>query len=223
MPICGSVPGIVVSGRSDLRIPWRGSDWSSPTVYGRRGRSKTCDRVAFLDDLAGVHHADPVAHRADDAEVVGDEQDRGVGLGHERADKIEHARLDGRVQAGRRLVEDEQLRVGGQRHRDDHALLHAARQLVRVALEDPSGSAIWTRRRAASALSRACFALWPRTVNASMTCGPTWSTGQRRAGVLVDHRGVVGPEPASCSSFIRVMSSPATRIRPPVITALRGR
>ena len=36
--------------------------------------------VALLDDLAGVHHADPVAQGPDDAEVVGDEQDCGVGL-----------------------------------------------------------------------------------------------------------------------------------------------
>ena len=32
--------------------------------------------VGLLDDLAGVHHRDPVAHLGDDAEVVGDEDDR---------------------------------------------------------------------------------------------------------------------------------------------------
>ena len=68
-------------------------------------------RVALLDDLAGVHHADPVAQRPDDAEVVGDEQDGGVGLGLERADEVEDARLDGSVEPGRRLVEDEELGV----------------------------------------------------------------------------------------------------------------
>ena len=31
-------------------------------------------RAAFLDDLAGVHHPDAVAHRPDDAEVVRDQQ-----------------------------------------------------------------------------------------------------------------------------------------------------
>ena len=32
--------------------------------------------VGLLDDLAGVHHRDPVAHLGDDAEVVGDQHDR---------------------------------------------------------------------------------------------------------------------------------------------------
>ena len=93
--------------------------------------------VALLDDLARVHDPDPVAQRPDDAEVVGDEQDRGVRLGLERSDEVEHARLDRGVQTGRRLVEDEELRVGGERDGDDDALLHPARQLVRIALEDP--------------------------------------------------------------------------------------
>ena len=51
-------------------------------------------------------------------------------------DEVEHLRLDGGVEAGRRLVEDQQRRVLGQRHRDHDALLHAARELVRVAPHD---------------------------------------------------------------------------------------
>ena len=50
--------------------------------------------------------------------------------------ELEHLRLDGGVQAGGRLVEDQQRRVLGQRHGDDDALLHAARELVRVAPHD---------------------------------------------------------------------------------------
>ena len=52
------------------------------------------------------------------------------------ADEVEDARLDRRVEPGRRLVEDEQLRVRGERDGDDDALLHPARELVRIALED---------------------------------------------------------------------------------------
>ena len=37
---------------------------------------------------------------------------------------------------GRRLVEDEERRVGGERHGDERALLHPARELVRVAAHD---------------------------------------------------------------------------------------
>ena len=51
-------------------------------------------------------------------------------------DEVEHLGLDRRVEAGRRLVEDQQRGVDAERHRDHDALLHAARELVRVALHD---------------------------------------------------------------------------------------
>ena len=51
--------------------------------------------------------------------------------------EVEHLGLDRGVEAGGRLVEHEQLRVARQRHGDHDALLHAARELVRVALHDP--------------------------------------------------------------------------------------
>ena len=102
-------------------------------------RLEHLDGVALLDDLAGVHHPDPVAHRADDAEVVGDQQDRRVGLAAQRAHEVEHLGLDRGVEPGGRLVEHEQLGVARQGHGDDDTLLHAAGELVRVALHDPVG------------------------------------------------------------------------------------
>ena len=51
----------------------------------------------------------------------------------ELRDEVEHLGLDGRVEAGRGLVEDQQRRVLRERHRDHDALLHAARELVRIA------------------------------------------------------------------------------------------
>ena len=94
------------------------------------------DGVALLHDLARVHHADAVAQGADHPEVVGDEQDRGIGLVAQRPDQVEDARLDRGIETGRGLVEHEQLGIGGQRHRDHDALLHPARELMRVAIED---------------------------------------------------------------------------------------
>ena len=41
-------------------------------------------------------------------------------------------RLDGDVERGRRLVRDDEPRPAGKGHRDEHALAHAARNLVRV-------------------------------------------------------------------------------------------
>ena len=52
----------------------------------------------------------------------------------EVCDEVEHLGLDGGVEARRRLVEDQKSGIGGERHRDDHPLLHAPRELVRVAL-----------------------------------------------------------------------------------------
>ena len=196
VPICGRLPGIVDSGRWRLaHAVARQRAQQAERVRMLRALEDR-RRVALLDDLAGVHHADPVAQRPDDAEVVGDQQDRGIGLGLERAHEVEHARLDRRVETGRRLIEDEQLRVGGERDGDDDALLHPARQLVRVALGRPAPGRRSGRVAAAlSALASACFWLWPRTVKASTTCGPTLRRRvEGRARVLVDHRGVVHPE-----------------------------
>ena len=182
VPICGRLPGIVDSARSDLRTPRRGSERSRPSVYGCFGIGEDGRRVTFLDDLAGVHHADPIAQRPDDAEVVGDQQDRRVRLGLERAHEVEDARLDRGVEAGRRFVEDQQLRVGGERDGDDDALLHPAGQLVRVAVGDaPPGRRSARARAPACALSLACLQLWPRIVNASATCGPILVDGFRAA------------------------------------------
>ena len=87
----------------------------------------------LLDESSGVQHADAVAHLRDDAQVVADEEDGGVHFSLDQRNEIEHLRLDRRVEARRRLVEDEERRILGQRHRDHDPLLHAARELVRVA------------------------------------------------------------------------------------------
>jgi hypothetical protein len=53
--------------------------------------------------------------------------------------KIKHLGLDGRVQAGGWLVQDEQLRISGERHGDHDPLLLPTGELVRVAPEDLAG------------------------------------------------------------------------------------
>ena len=87
---------------------------------------------ALLDEAAGVEHAHAVAHLGDHVEVVADEEDARAELLAQLRDEVEHLGLHRGVQPGRRLVEDQQRRVLGQRHGDDHALRHAARELVRV-------------------------------------------------------------------------------------------
>ena len=89
------------------------------------------DRRA-LDDFAGIHHRDLVADFGDHAEIVGDQNDRGAARGLQFAHQVEDLRLQGDVERGGRLVRDQQARVAGQRHRDHHALAHAAGELVRI-------------------------------------------------------------------------------------------
>ena len=103
---------------------------------------------AFLDEPAGVEHADAVAHLRDHAEVVADEEHGRVELGLELRDEVEHLGLDRRVEAGGGLVEDQQRRVLGERHRDHDALLHAAGELMRVAAHDARGIGDLHLRRA---------------------------------------------------------------------------
>ena len=105
-------------------------------------------------------------------------------------DEVEHLGLDRRVEPGRRLVEDQQRRILGERHRDHDALLHAAGELVRVpaACTEP-GSAICTCR------ARRARARAPRLrehAEHGEHLGDLRADADRRvqcrAGVLVDHR-----------------------------------
>ena len=85
-----------------------------------------------FDRLACVHHHDPVRHAGHDAEVVGDQDQRGLRLLPGGAERLEHLGLDGHVERGRGLVGDDH--VGIVRHGDgDHDTLpHAAGELMRV-------------------------------------------------------------------------------------------
>ena len=148
----------------------------------------------------------------------------GVHLGHERANEVEDARLDRRVETGRRLVEDEQLRVGGERDRDHDPLLHAARQLVRVALVDPFRIRdLDAAHGGQCALSRLLRRLAEDRERLGDLRADLGRRVQRGAGVLVDHRRVVGPELADLLVVHPRDVVAPTRIRPPVMTALRGR
>ena len=94
---------------------------------------------SLFDEPPGVQDADALAEAHDQSEVVRDQQDGGVDAPAQLLDEVEDLGLHGGVEAGGRLVEDEQLRVHGQRHGDDHALLLAAGELERIAAQRPVG------------------------------------------------------------------------------------
>jgi hypothetical protein len=83
----------------------------------------------------GIHDHDPVGEIRDDAEIVGDQDDRGSEPRAQLPEQIEDAGLDRDVERRCRLVGDQDLGVAGKRHRDHHALAHTARELVGVLVD----------------------------------------------------------------------------------------
>ena len=90
-------------------------------------------RRPFLDDASGVQHADALAQPGHQAQVVRDEQDGGVDAPAQLLDEVEDLGLHRGVQTRGGLVQHEQVRVRGEGHGDDHALLLTARELEGVA------------------------------------------------------------------------------------------
>ena len=88
-----------------------------------------------LDDLAEVHHRDPVGDKADRGDVVRDEEIGEPALLLERDQPIQDLGLDRDVERTGGLVQDDQLRLDAERPREGEALPTAPRELVRVLVE----------------------------------------------------------------------------------------
>ena len=104
-------------------------------------------------------------------------------------DEVEHLGLDGRVEARRGLVEHQQLGIGGERHRDHDALLHPARELVRIARHDGGRIRdldLHQRLERARRGLRAGGAA--QLEDLGQLAAHAQRRVERRAGVLVDHR-----------------------------------
>jgi hypothetical protein len=96
------------------------------------------DRTA-LDHDTGVHHVHPLAGLEDQPQIMRDVDHRGFELPGDLADQLDDAGLHRHVQRRGRLVEQQQRWVRQQGHGDDHALLLATRDLVRVDRHDALG------------------------------------------------------------------------------------
>jgi hypothetical protein len=72
--------------------------------------------VEDLPDRSGlhhpsrIHHGEPVAHLGDDAEIVGDEDERQAMRALQLAQQVEILGLDRQVEAGGGLVGDQEAR-----------------------------------------------------------------------------------------------------------------
>ena len=104
-------------------------------MYGISGFTNRSSTFACSTTFPPYITITVVGELGDDAEVVGDHHDRHLVLGLQLLHQPQDLRLRGHVERGRRLVGDQDLRVVDQRHRDHHALAHAARELVRVVVD----------------------------------------------------------------------------------------
>ncbi len=96
------------------------------------GSRKEVRGGSLLEDLAGVHDGDPVADASHDPQIVSDVEDGHLELGLQIVQQVENGGLGGHVQTGGRLVHDQKVRVGEQRHRDGATLEHPSGELVRI-------------------------------------------------------------------------------------------
>ena len=97
-----------------------------------RRRIEDLPHRSRLHHAARIHHRQLVAHLGDDAEVVGDEDQCEAMRALQLAQEVQILGLDRQVEAGGRLVGDEQSRLAGDADGADDALAHAARHLVRM-------------------------------------------------------------------------------------------
>ena len=96
-------------------------------------------RAAPFDQTAVTQHHDLVGNLRHDGEVVGDVERGDAGVVDGVLDRRQHVDLRGHVKRCGRLVEDDQIGLGAQRHRRHDALQLAAGDLVREALADVFG------------------------------------------------------------------------------------
>ncbi len=99
--------------RSSLRVRAPAPPTASAWVYGCVGRVVDVVASADLDDLAEVHHGDPVGDVADHRQVVGDEQVRQPELVLQLLEQVDDAGLDADVERRHRLVEHDEARARG--------------------------------------------------------------------------------------------------------------
>ena len=69
--------------------------------------------LALFDDAAVLQHDGPIAHHANDVEVVADKEEGQVILAPQPVEQLQHHRLHRDVERRRRLVQHQQARPAG--------------------------------------------------------------------------------------------------------------
>jgi len=79
-------------------------------------------RRAVLHDLPAAQHDRGVGELADHGEIVADQDEGHAGLVADVGEQVQHLRLDGHVQRGDGLIQDQDPWLGRQRAGDRHPL-----------------------------------------------------------------------------------------------------
>ena len=153
---------------------------SRPARVGMLRLGEERDRRGLHDLAAGIHHDDAVRDLGDDAEIMGDEDQRPCGA--RAAARRSRSRICAWMVTSSAVVGSSaisSLRAAGERHGDHHALAHAAGQLVRIVVDAALRRRECARAPAARSRARARPAARARLVrrSASTICSPTVSTG----------------------------------------------
>jgi hypothetical protein len=102
-------------------------------VSGLAEEGRCCPQ---LGEPPAVHDGDAIRERGDHGQVVAHVHGRDPVRGAEVSHRREHVRLRRDVEPGRGLVEDDDAGAIGERHRERHALLLAAGQLVWISAQE---------------------------------------------------------------------------------------
>ena len=103
--------------------------------------------AAVFNQAAGMHDADMGAHIRHHRQVVGDEDHTDVHILLEGSDGLQDLVLDDDIQGCGRFVGNDQRRVAGQRHGNDHPLAHAPGKLVGIILKPAFGDLHQVKQR----------------------------------------------------------------------------
>ncbi len=97
-----------------------------------RGHRQDGSRRSAFDGAPGIHDNHVVANLCRQPQVVGDENYRCAVLALHVGNQPDDRRVHGDIERRGRLVGDDKTRITGKCHRDEHALAHAAGQLMRI-------------------------------------------------------------------------------------------
>ena len=112
------------------------ADTSGSSMRRGRGRSTTNSSATRPGRL--VQHDDPVGQAGRLPHVVGDEEHRAAGVAPDALELVVHDVAGHGVEGAEGLVHEQDVALLGQRAGQGHALAHAARELVGLAILEPA-------------------------------------------------------------------------------------